>query len=1133
MFSLFAPRDRRNDFLAPPLAKTAPASFDSRASPRPSLFMPLRHHLLPRRHAPRAARGFALIVTIVLVAFLVLILVGLATFTRVETQVAANTQQLAAARQNALLGLNLAVGQLQRYAGPDQRITARGDLVTGVANPLFTGVWDSTAAAGLDPATPMVWLVSGNENPAAPRAVAPATDLSAASDAVLLVGTNTAGPENTAPAPSNHVRARRVAITSDSVPGFDDARDVGAYAYWVGDEGVKARLDLANPGLASSPDATDAARAFASAPRAAVELMERDPAPAPGAVGTLWGSALFPYSASTISSVLQINQLPFYADSGSAAPARTAARARVHDLTTHSAGLLADTAAGGLRRDLNRILESNTVGPANTDLVFPAEGAVGAASHQSPPAWGRLRNWWQNPVAHTGSISPSLPSPSGAPVIAPVPLWAELGFGYFYELAPTGTAGVGPYRLRFQGFPRVALWNPYNVTLAGGDYEIGISSFNNVFNLRIQRADDSAFVRLFSFFGFRFAANTSFAAPPEGQGQRQYLRFRVTVPDLAPGENRIFSIPSGSSGAVFNNGVTTLTSGDFPGSYTLFSGTYDIPVAQTPPYQALAFASDSSSSGVFAGGEHGFYLRAAGLASPGVPDSNTIPTSTYRFIPRLGIGQNGLFGLGGNPGVFSVPDAPVSAPQVRMTVRARLGNVHPSNPQRWIANANPAGLFNGRHPADGDTHPFYTTAIYFQTNTSPNVDPDDNLNVGRNFDLPSSGSAGRLPLIEPRPSDPGLVQSIAHLQHAQLVDTALGPTYAVGNSLQSPRITPRTATFTAAPAGNPAVGVLYDYSHRLNTALWDRYFFSTVPAGTTDAQLAAANFALPNARLRPLGTSASALLDADTAAANLLLSGAFNINSTSEQAWRALLASAHGLRYDPVTGNIVSAANALQNPFSRFQRPRGDSDDVQQGYRQLTDDQLAALAANIVAEVRARGPFRSLGDFVNRRLATDATGLKGALQAAIDATDLSGTAANRLNDRAPTNQDAVGAAPSGHVLDLEAYRGVAGTSSQLPVSSRSAFMPGHLTQADLLSRIGAALSARSDTFVIRTYGESVNPATDAVEARAWAEAIVQRLPAYVDPALAPESTPVAGTENERFGRRFVIVSFRWLSPEDL
>ncbi|MFH1496886.1 MAG: hypothetical protein ABII82_03575, partial [Verrucomicrobiota bacterium] len=63
--------------------------------------------------------GFALLITITLVAFLVLILVTLASLTRVETQVATNSQQLDKARQNALMALNIAIGQLQKHTGPD------------------------------------------------------------------------------------------------------------------------------------------------------------------------------------------------------------------------------------------------------------------------------------------------------------------------------------------------------------------------------------------------------------------------------------------------------------------------------------------------------------------------------------------------------------------------------------------------------------------------------------------------------------------------------------------------------------------------------------------------------------------------------------------------------------------------------------------------------------------------------------------------------------------------------------------------------------------------------------------------------------------------------------------------------
>jgi hypothetical protein len=86
--------------------------------------------------------------------------------------------------------------------------------------------------------------------------------------------------------------------------------------------------------------------------------------------------------------------------------------------------------------------------------------------------------------------------------------------------------------------------------------------------------------------------------------------------------------------------------------------------------------------------------------------------------------------------------------------------------------------------------------------------------------------------------------------------------------------------------------------------------------------------------------------------------------------------------------------------------------------------------------------------------------------------------------------------------------------------------------------------------VIRSYGETVNPATGATEGRAWCEATVQRLPEYFDPTDPPEtaladfdlpsdpadpaSTPSAAHQlNKTYGRRFKVVSFRWLTRSDI
>ena len=60
-------------------------------------------------------------------------------------------------------------------------------------------------------------------------------------------------------------------------------------------------------------------------------------------------------------------------------------------------------------------------------------------------------------------------------------------------------------------------------------------------------------------------------------------------------------------------------------------------------------------------------------------------------------------------------------------------------------------------------------------------------------------------------------------------------------------------------------------------------------------------------------------------------------------------------------------------------------------------------------------------------------------------------------------------------------------------------------------------------------------ANGKIEARAWCEAVVQRMPEYVSPEDKSYVAPAAlsSETNRVFGRRFVIVSFRWLSSTEV
>ena len=91
-------------------------------------------------------------------------------------------------------------------------------------------------------------------------------------------------------------------------------------------------------------------------------------------------------------------------------------------------------------------------------------------------------------------------------------------------------------------------------------------------------------------------------------------------------------------------------------------------------------------------------------------------------------------------------------------------------------------------------------------------------------------------------------------------------------------------------------------------------------------------------------------------------------------------------------------------------------------------------------------------------------------------------------------------------------------------------IPGWILQGDVLQALGPAITVRSDTFRIRAYGETRDPANDQVAARTWCEAIVQRIP---EPADGSTKIEELIEPSSLFGRGFRILSFRWLSPEDV
>lgn len=176
----------------------------------------------------------------------------------------------------------------------------------------------------------------------------------------------------------------------------------------------------------------------------------------------------------------------------------------------------------------------------------------------------------------------------------------------------------------------------------------------------------------------------------------------------------------------------------------------------------------------------------------------------------------------------------------------------------------------------------------------------------------------------------------------------------------------------------------------------------------------------------------------------------------------------------------------------------------------------------------------SLSDFINHKMgAVDAAqSYTGALQAALDLEAAGGSGINAASRAA-----AGGTAPN---YKPAAFGGPPVLGSGTKVSTG---IPGDITQADLLLPLAPRLAARSDTFRIRGYGEARSKDGTQILARATCEAVVQRYPEYVDPVTdAADNEPwdeasPSGTTlnpiNQKFGRRFKITQFRWVSPSEI
>lgn len=1045
--------------------------------------------------------GFALILAITLMAFIFLLLVTLGTLARTQVQGFEKRKNHFLAQQNARYGLTLAIAQLQKAAGADQRVTATAGVLatTLTENAYWTGVWDTT-----DPIAAPVWLVSG----AAPDPAIYATPIdgnannTAPDTAALLVGSGSIDP--TLDLDANSKSDHAIAVPKVAIPN-------GTVAWWTGDEGVKASV-----GFGATRHDQNATWLNTWSPASVFRLQQ--------ITGNRFKPELFlsslkaftihpddPSDSTTrrnLAKLLNQRTLSLMTDFD------LDYRLFFHDTTNLAQGVLAHTVAGtgrSLKTDLS--VDSSPLGAS----------AVGFGNYVN------YSNYMEMPLASAESTTPHIPweddlrrrytiqpgTAGGADNeishrISPIITEFAMRFSVHRLSSSTDRSNITTLANGGAGsslsssdivsvmYVHIELWNPYTSALVPEPLKVRISGLPDV-TLTTQAGE----VR-----NFNLQTLYDNATDADGDPVFEYI-----LPFEELGYSG-FDDQSWLPGRIYNwQGPNNFTNG-----VDKWDGTSDL---------KGKFYDRSMSNGMF-------------YASSG------------EIYPSPMTTTHGRFGL-------SMPEVKLTVELVdandHVLVRCEDFTFDSVNTATDAYSNNGKGIqfgYDFRMFEPGDTslgnefdagiwldpthqdirHPLpeiMNTGLdlekqYFRPNGSNPINLTS-LAISKPQWLldRTAGGTGKnfmedVPLFE-LPRQPYL--SVAELQHLPINNRG---SYWIGNSV----------------AGNW-------------NALFDQTFFSGIEFTATQP-LVENGEALPNLRLKTINASTS-LQNIKTAGGDsaqyFLTQGAFNINSLSVPAWSAILAGIDFKDWQfsnldgAINGYGENATNLGEVQFSiptytddllgfhtRFPQsmqetyqlgvPRNVNEPKTEYYRRGTksleidpngdgdfsDSQSDLLAERVVARIKAviqaQGrPFFSIEEFLGVQ-----AGFHDPLDISMTPRELS------ILEKA--------------IADLAE----AGSSINLDDAGNVIFYhaPGFLSQADLLHSLGPVLQNRSDTFTIRVYGDTRNPINQSVSAVAYCEARIQRFP---DTVNENDNITLPDSLNFPLGRRFRVLSFKWLNQNEI
>ena len=1136
---------------------------------------------IPRRRRRHRTQGFALLATLMLMSLLLVIGLATLSLSTVSLRMSDRDRALQIARQNARLGLMLAIGELQRSMGPDQRISAPSSLHTESKQPHLTGVWESWKWDGRGSAPDYLqekqrrfvrWLTSGREENLTdekwPDTIAPGRTAE-------LVKETLSGDE-------------LVAAPVVEIPG-------GGFAWAAFDQSMKASMPSRAPEKETTPPVMET---FGAAPYPGFEAASERDWKALGA------------KRETYPVMISLAQTAF--------TGITSKEISFHDLATDVTGMPINVADGGFAKDLSLLFEPEVL-PAPQSSQFLYSGTAtpfapaparfnGANPLPSPdPSWNLLHSHYRlyrdfagsglvaTPRVDARPAAGAVPSSSTTlaafnrqqifPVVAKAQFVFSLSFGYhpaIDELYASGAALRTPEKEKdkFVSWlvidPVITLWNPHNAPLRVTEARVDLHRIPLTMrfykNNELVNSDYTHFSNLFLSENFANRADKYYRLnllPETGKEElvmepgehvvftaHNHVKhfnhaYSVTGVDLRPG----FHAPAGNASDAEVGGCSTLNI--CVNSTGTASGKVRGKPARTIPVKAgdrIAVEVKPGRSGIdkpretggkeitgfikyYGGTKENPLLIGGSEIDYGSEEAQLLPAFTREDLPEVVV-PSGIPETQAADNYVGTKPPPVvrfKEPFLIATFSQKTERDAREPSAAWLHNS-PTALYSSAGIDQQEARRFHQYEFGWEAMTDwPPTSPTIEISNTRNRGYGAAGiyaqSGVNHAVFSSIPLSPAL--SIPQLRHAPLNNSGLQPLTCqiIGNSHPHPLL---PADRISANVGERTY---LDHCFLANNALFDAWFFSSAASrrgpfdktSVTSRKLLEEFFAgenpLPNPRFipEPLGENSADLAERlatdpeawRTIASHLRIDAPFNVNSTRVAAWEAVLASNFGESAPVMTNGNVADVSGEGVPVLRHLPSTGtlagtsatghEADTARRnGYRRLDEKQIAALAKAIVHEVRGRGPFLSLAEFVNRQPGSGDAATSGTMEAAIREAAL---------NNGITSQE-------GNLPDQNASVGMNTASGS----------PAVISQADLLTPLAPMLTARGETFVIRAYGEAT--ARDRTRVTARCEATVVRTARYLDPADAPSATPTTEM-NRQFGRRFELTAFRWLLRSEI